>query len=160
MLERAGVLRGMAGGLIAAGVMSTARLLAHRAGLIERMVPQVLEERAAGEAGGMRPRDQALQQLAAEALHQGVSLTAGALLGAATANPGIASGVGYGLAIWLVALAGLMPALGVRRLGGRAVDAAAHAIFGAVLAFAMRELASQPRLQPTTTAIPMGRRVG
>ena len=53
-----------------------------------------------------------------------------------------------------------MPALGVRRLGGRAVDAAAHAIFGAVLAFAMRELASQPRLQPTPTAIPMGRRVG
>ncbi len=51
MRERGGVLRGMTAGLIAAGVMSAVRLLAHRAGLIERMVPQVLQERAAGASG-------------------------------------------------------------------------------------------------------------
>ena len=160
MFDRDGILRGMTAGLVAAGVMSAARLLAHRAGLIDRMVPQVVQERVAGEAGMIRPRGQAAQQLAAEAIHHGVSLTAGAVLGAATGKPGLPTGVGYGLAIWLVDVLGLMPALGVRRLGGRSVDAAAHAIFGAALALAMRELASQRRLQPAPTEIPVRRRVG
>jgi hypothetical protein len=160
MRERGGVLRGLAAGLIAAGVMSAVRLLAHRAGLIARTVPQVVQERVAGEAGVELPGGVAGHQLAAEAIHHAVALSAGALLGAATARPGIATGVGYGLTIWLVDVVGLMPALRVQRVGGRAVDAAAHAIFGAVLAFAMRELAAQPRLRPAPTTIPLLRRVG
>ena len=161
----------MTAGLLAAGVMSAVRLVAHRAGLIERMIPQVVEERAAGEArrarsaggdhtpGDDRSPGDAAQQLLAEALHHGIGLASGAVLGALAARPRTMTSVGYGLAIWGV------PALGVLRLprvrrAGAAVDAVAHAVFGAVLAFAMRELAAQPRLTPAPTRVPLLRRVG
>lgn len=160
MLEREGILRGMAAGLVAAGVMSAARLLARGSGLIDRMVPQVVEERAASATGARMPGGAAGHQLAAEVVHQAVSVTAGGLLGVVSPKPGLAAGVGYGLGIWLVDVFGLMPALRVRRLGGSAVDAAAHAIFGAVLAFAMQQLAEQPRQWPLPRAIPLLRRVG
>jgi hypothetical protein len=160
MRERGGVLRGMAAGLIAAGVMSAARLVAHRAGLIERMVPQVLQERVAGATGIDLPGGQSGHQLAAEVIHHAVSLSFGGLLGAVSARPGLAIGVAYGLAIWAVDTLGLLPVLRVDRVGGRAVDAAAHGIFGATLALAMRELAEQPRLLPVPSAIPLRRRVG
>lgn len=150
----------MAAGLVAAGVMSTVRLLAHRAGLIDRMVPQILQERAAGAAGLDVPGGSAGHQLAAEAIHHGVSLAAGGALGAVTATPGFAAGVAYGLAIWAVDALGLLPALRVRRVGGRTVDLIAHGLFGATVAFAMRELASQPRLEPEPSVIPLRRRVG
>jgi hypothetical protein len=152
----------MSAGVIAAGVMSTARLLAHRAGLVDRMVPQVLEERAAGEAGIDIPGGKSGHQLAAEVIHHGVSLAAGGLLGALTAKPRPATAAAYGLAIWVAEAWGLLPALRVRRPGTRAlaVDAAAHALFGVVVAFAMRELASQDRLRPVPTKVPLLRRVG
>lgn len=160
MLNREGMLRGMAAGLVAAGVMSAARLLARRTGLIDRMVPQVVEERLAGAAGARMPGSAAGHQLAAEAIHQAVGITAGGLLGGVTPKPGLAVGVGYGLGIWLVDVFGLMPALRVGRLGGTAVDAVAHAIFGVVLAFAMQQLAEQPRQWPVPRAVPLPRRVG
>jgi hypothetical protein len=160
MRVRDGVLRGMTAGLIAAGVMSAARLLAHRAGLIDRMVPQVLQERAAGSAGIRVPGGQSGHQLAAEVIHHAVSMGFGGVFGAVTARPGVATGVAYGLAIWAVDALGFLPALRVDRVGGRAVDAAAHGIFGATLALAMRELAAQPRLLPVPAAIPLRRRVG
>jgi hypothetical protein len=155
-----GVLHGMTAGLVAAGVMSTARLLAHRAGLIDRMVPQVLQERVAGAAGLDVPGGSAGHQLAAEAIHHGVSLAAGGALGAVTATPGFAAGVVYGLAIWAVDALGLLPALRVQRVGGRTVDLIAHGLFGATVAFAMRALASQPRLAAEPSVIPLRHRVG
>ena len=160
MPERGAVLRGMTAGLVAAGVMSVVRLIAHRAGLIERMVPQVLQERVSGAAGVDLRGGTAAHQLAAEVIHHGVSLAAGGTLGAATAKPGVMTGAAYGLSIWLVDALGLLPALGVRRVGGRGVDAAAHAIFGVTLALAMRQLAAQPRLTARPTAIPLRERVG
>jgi hypothetical protein len=159
-MRREAILHGMTAGLIAAGVMSTARLLAHRAGLIERTVPQVLQERAAGEAGVDLPGGTAAHQLVAEVVHHVVGLTAGAALGAVTARPGAGTGVAYGLGIGLINALGLLPALRVDRVGGRAVDAVAHGVFGAVVAFAMRELAAQPTLQPLPTDVPARRRVG
>jgi len=160
MGQRDGILQGMTAGFIAAGVMSAARLVAHRARLIERMVPQVLQERVAGSAGVHLPGGKAGHQLAAEVIHHGVSVTFGGLLGAATSRPRLLTGIGYGLAIWGIDALGLMPALKIDRVGGRAVDAAAHTIFGAVLAFAMHELAAQPRLQSVPAAVPRRHRVG
>ena len=160
MLRRDGILAGMTAGLIAAGVMSAMRLLAHRAGLIDRTIPQVVQERVAGEAGLDVAGGTAGHQLAAEVIHHVVSLGAGGLLGAATATPGTATGVVYGLAIWAVDALGLLPVLRVHRVGGHGVDAAAHVVFGATLAFGMRELAAQTRLRPVPTSVPVLRRVG
>lgn len=160
MGQRDGILRGMTAGFIAAGVMSAVRLAAHRAGLIERMVPQVLQERVAGAAGIHLPGGTAAHQLAAEVIHHAVSGAFGALLGAAAPRPRLVTGIGYGLAIWGIDALGLMPALRIDRVGGRTVDAAAHTVFGAVLALAMHELAAQPRLRSVPAAIPLRRRVG
>ena len=160
MSKYGGVLRGMTAGLVAAGVMSAVRLLAHRAGLIDRMVPQILQERAAGAAGVDLPGGEAAHQLAAEVIHHGVSLAAGGALGAVSATPGLATGIAYGLGIWAIDALGLLPALRVDRVGGRTVDVVAHGLFGATLAFAMRELASQPRLAPRPAVLPLRRRVG
>jgi hypothetical protein len=155
-----GVLRGMTAGLMAAGVMSAVRLIAHRAGFIDRMVPQVLQERVAGAAGIDVPGGTAGHQLAAETIHNVVSLAAGAALGAVSAKPGLATGIGYGLVIWVVDALGVLPALRVERVGGRTVDVVAHGLFGATLALAMRELAAQPRLAPRPSIMPLRRRVG
>jgi hypothetical protein len=155
-----GVLRGMTAGLIAAGVMSAARVLAHRAGLIERMVPQSLQERAAGALAVDMPGGKAGHQLAAEVIHHGVGVAAGGLLGAVMARPTLATGLAYGLVIWAVNVLGVLPALRVQRVGGGAVDAVAHGIFGAALAVAMQELTAQPRLEPKPTVIPLRQRVG
>jgi hypothetical protein len=87
-------------------------------------------------------------------------MATGGLLGGVTTRPSLAAGVGYGLLIWIVDVVGLLPALRVERVGGRAVDAVAHGIFGATLAFAMRELAGQRRMDPKPAAIPLRRRVG
>jgi hypothetical protein len=154
------VLTGVTAGFIAAGVMSAARLIAHRAGLIDRMVPQVLQERVAGTARVDVPGDTPAHQLAAEVIHHAVGMATGGLLGGVTTRPSLAAGVGYGLLIWIVDVVGLLPALRVERVGGRAVDAVAHGIFGATLAFAMRELAGQRRMDPKPAAIPLRRRVG
>ena len=157
MSRLTGALRGMTAGLVAAGVMSAVRLMAHRAGLIDRTVPQVLQERA----GGVDPSGGAAgHQLAAEAIHLAVSLAAGATLGAITARPRLRTGVVYGLAIWVVEALGLLPALRVRRVAGSAVDAVAHGVFGATVALAMRELTAQPRPAPRPAVIPVRRRVG
>lgn len=160
MLERDGILRGATAGLIAAGVMSAFRLLGHRAGLIERTIPQVLQERVAGESGLHVPGGTAGHQLVAEVLHFGVSAGFGGVLGAAASRPSIWTGAAYGLGIWLVDTLGLLPALRVQRVGGHGVDAVAHALFGVALAFSMQELASQSRMKPLPTKVPLLRRVG
>ncbi|HEX3177715.1 MAG TPA: hypothetical protein VHZ49_13630 [Methylomirabilota bacterium] len=160
MINRDGILRGLTAGVVAAGVMSAARLLAHRAGLLRQTVPQVVHERVAGETGfsvlGRTPG----HQLAAELMHHGVGAVAGGALGAVAPRPGAVTGLGYGFLVWLADHYVVLPALAVKRGRGRAVDVAAHLVFGAVLAFAMRELARQPRLQPTPTEIPLLRHVG
>lgn len=159
-MSRESLLRGLTAGLVAAGVMSAVRLLAHRAGLIDRMVPQILEQRAAGAAGVDASGGRAGHQLAAEVIHHAVSLAAGGALGAVVATPRLVTGVAYGLGIWVVDALGLLPALRVHRVGGGVVDAIAHGIFGATLVLAMRELTAQPRLEPTAAVIPLRRRVG
>jgi hypothetical protein len=151
----------MAAGLVGAGVMSALRLLAHRAGLIDRMVPQVLQERAAGEAGVRPPGGSAGHQLAAEVVHHVVGGVAGGALGAIAGRMSpLAGGLTLGLGLLAVDDLVLMPALGVRRAGGRLVDTVAHVLYGLVVALAIRELSSQSRLTSSPAGIPRISRVG
>jgi hypothetical protein len=160
-MDGRGALRGVAAGLVGAGVMSALRLLAHRAGWIDRMVPQVLQERAAGEAGVRVPGGSAGHQLAAEVVHHAVAAIGGGTLGALAgrASP-VTAGVALGLALLALDDLVLMPALGIRRSGGRVVDAVAHVVYGLVVAAAIRELSSQSRLVSSPTAVPRISRVG
>jgi hypothetical protein len=151
----------MTAGLVAAGVMSALRLGAHRAGLIDRAVPQVLQERAAGALGVTPPGGSAGHQLAAEIAHHAVSMAGGAVLGGLSGRrPPLLGGLALGIALLALDDLVLMPALGVRRIGGRAVDAVAHVVYGGVVAYAARELAAQARLTASPPRRPRIYRVG
>lgn len=158
---RDAMLRGMTAGLVGAGVMSLVRLVAHRAGLIDRLIPQVLQERMTGAAGVEPVGGSAGHQLAAEIVHHGVAVAAGLAFGAlAGRQAGVTAGLAFGLSIWAVDALGLLPALRVQRVGGGAVDVAAHAVFGAVLGLASRELGAQAPLRAEPARGTVARRVG
>ena len=156
MIDRDAVWRGVTAGFMAAGAMSVLRLGAHRAGLIERMVPQELH---AGVTGVDPAADTPAHQLAAEVLHHAVgAIAAGLFAAVAPRRPSALHGIPFGLALWVVDVYALIPALRVVRAGGHLVDFAAHALYGAIVALAVSELAVQ-RQTPSARA-PRLRRVG
>jgi hypothetical protein len=143
MIDRRAVWRGLTAGFVASGAMSVLRLAAHRAGLIERMVPQELHT----DVTGVDPSAEApAHQFGAEVLHHAVGALAAAAFAAMTPKrPHAAHGVAFGLALWAIDVLALIPALRVVRLGGHLVDGAAHALYGAMVALAIAELAAQRR---------------
>jgi hypothetical protein len=79
-------------------------------------------------------------------LHHAVgTLAAGAFAMVTPKRPHVAHGVALGLALWAIDVLALIPALRVVRVGGRLVDGAAHALYGAMVALAIGELAAQRR---------------
>ena len=154
--ETDAIWRGLTAGFVASGAMSVARLGAHRAGLIERMVPQELH----ADVTGVDPSaDTPAHQFGAELLHHAVgALAAGAFAALAPRRPRAAHGVALGLALWVIDVGALIPSLRVVRVGGHAVDFAAHALYGAMVALAVGELAEQRRA-PRPRAMRL-RRVG
>jgi len=155
MIDRGALWRGATAGFVAAGAMSMLRLGAHRLGLIERMVPQELH----AELTGIDPSaDRPAHQFAAEMLHHAVGAGAAALLAAfAPRRPRIMHGVALGLGLWVVDVVALLPALRAARVGGHVVDLVAHAGYGAMVAVAAGELATQ---RHTTSVRARLRRVG
>src|SRR5437868_6157647 len=101
--------RGLTAGFVAAGAMSVLRLAAHRAGLIERMVPQELH----ADITGVDPSaDSPAHQFGAELLHHAVgALAAGAFAALAPQRPRMVHGVALGLALWVVDVGALIPGL-------------------------------------------------
>ena len=156
MPDTGAIWRGLTAGFVASGAMSVLRLAAHRAGLIERMVPQELH----AEVTGIDPSaDTPAHQFGAELLHHAVgALAAGLFAALAPRRPRASHGVALGLALWAVDVGALIPALRVVRVGGHAVDFAAHALYGAMVALAVSELAEQRRT-PKPRALRL-RRVG
>ena len=150
-------LLGGVSGAIGASAMTILRMAAHRAGLIDQMVPQAVEqslERRAGE----RPDDKGSRSVLDQALHLGYGAALGAAYSAVIdrprggARPGRA--LGYGLANWAFGAMALLPAIGAARPAWRrgaaenAVDVAAHLLFAGVTAFVAGELHRQSRTSP------------
>jgi hypothetical protein len=148
---------GAVAGVIGAGGMTVLRMVAHRAGLIDRMVPQAVEhalERGAGErapVAGARATDQAL--------HLGYGLAAGALYGATIDRPSRAAphagrALAYGAAVWAFGSMVLLPGLRIARpawrrgLAENAVDLAAHLAYAGITAFVAGEFARQEEESP------------
>ena len=143
MIDRGALWRGLTAGLVAAGAMSALRYGAHRARLIERMVPQALHTEMSGVDAST---DAPAHQFAAELLHHAVGATAAAIFAAVTPRqPHATHGVAFGLALWAVDAFALLPALRVVRVGGHVVDGAAHALYGSLVALVLSELAAQRR---------------
>ncbi|HET9489204.1 MAG TPA: DUF1440 domain-containing protein [Methylomirabilota bacterium] len=145
---------GALGGLNGAGCMSVLRLAARRAGLIERMAPQVVEDWAISRTGLEPPGGAAGRHVADHILHLVVGVLAGAGYGAvarASRTPSLPTGALFGVVVWATAFGLVAPALGItrpiwrQRLGENIVNATAHALFGIATALTTEELAGQLR---------------
>src|SRR3989442_1009333 len=105
------IVQGFVGGMIGASVMTVIRMTAHRAGLIDKTIPQAMTEtlsRRVRPLPGGTPGHRAI----AELLHLGY----GALWGAGAAlsfrdRPTPAAGALFGLGAWAVSMFGLVTLL-------------------------------------------------
>jgi hypothetical protein len=149
-------LLGAVSGAIGASAMTILRMAAHRAGLIDQMVPQAVEqslERRAGE----HP-DKGSRSVLDQTLHLGYGAALGAAYSAAVDRPrgGPRPGraIGYGLFQWAFGAMVLLPGIRAARpawrrgAGELAVDIAAHLAFAGVTAFVAGELHRQGETSP------------
>jgi hypothetical protein len=148
------IIYGAIAGVNGAACMSVLRLAARQAGLIDKMPPQVVQEWLARRAGVEPPGGKVGHHVADHVVHLAISGTAGALYGALASRTGrasYASGVLYGIAVWAVGFAGLIPLLGIARSAAAAetrenvLNISAHAVYGAVLALMTQEMQRQHR---------------
>lgn len=152
-------LHGALGGGIGAACMTVARMLAHRARLIDQMVPQAVEVWAKHQlplSFTAASSKRALHHIADQLLHVGYGSGAGVVYGLALGR-GRASGakiVGYGVGVWVFGSFILLPALKIMRPEWRAkpseiaVNLGAHLVYAAALALLTEELETQSLTQP------------
>jgi hypothetical protein len=150
-------LHGAVAGVIAAAPMTLMRMLVRRAGLIDTMMPQTVEQWAR-EAAGAGISNPGVHSAADQAIHLGYGMLWGALHGAtferrAAAPLAMAT---LGIAQWLTGPSFLLPLLNIARPPSRSsnrevgVNLAAHALYAAITGFVTEELSRQgddPRRQ-------------
>ena len=156
-LQRAG--HGAVAGTMGAACMTVLRMAAHRAGLIEKQVPQVVEEWMVQRSGHAPPGGPAGHQVASQLVHlgYGAAWAAAFALGARgrTRAP-LLRGALFGAAQWAFGFFVLMPALGVTRPAWRqrprenAINLASHLLYGAATALVSEELMAQRQRTPRT----------
>lgn len=164
------LLHGAIGGAYGAGAMSVLRLAMYRAGVIDKMVPQVMQEwmrnRTGVEtSGGSKTSHHIVDQL----LHLGYGVALGAACGpilAGRGRKGLWFGAGLGLGLWAVAALGMFPLLRIARpawksrLGENATNIAAHLIYGVAVQLLTEEPPQQPDRHSTSDAKRRATRVG
>jgi len=152
-------IHGALGGAIGAACMTVVRMLAHRQGLIQQMVPQAVEAWAHHQAPfSLPPRasQRALHHAADQAMHVAYGATFGAayglLFGGRRAKPAVVGAFGAG--VWLMGSFVVLPALKIMRPEWRArpqeiaVNLAAHALYAATLGLLTEEFEAQSVVQP------------
>ena len=144
----------LAGALGAAG-MTVLRLLAHRAGWIEAMVPQAVEVWVKDRSSLTRPRAPATHHVADQLLHIGYGGFWGSVYGfAAGTRASPARALAFGSAIWALGSMVLFPTLKIARPPWRSaprdelINVSAHALYGAITVYMLEELESQAHDQP------------
>jgi hypothetical protein len=166
------LVHGALAGALGAATMTVMRMFAHRAGLIQAMVPQAVEVWAKDRSRLSWPRRAEAHHVADQLLHLGYGGAAGGAYGlvrAACDGPAKASVAlagGLGTALWVLGSFVLFPALRIARPPWRAepreevVNLAAHLLYGAVTVYLLDELEAQKRTQPMAQAFMRHARVG
>lgn len=139
---------GAVGGIYGAAGMTVLRLAAQRAGLIDKMVPQVIEETLLGRRH-RKPRASGIHEMANQLLHLGYGAAWGAVAGPVLAErrgAGLWPGGMFGLGLWAIGMALLLPRHRALTPGGwhltpaaQLVNVAAHALFGAAVQLTVQE---------------------
>jgi hypothetical protein len=151
-MRGANVVYGALGGTMASSVMTVARLAARRAGLIDLMVPQAVEQWLE-ERHAVPVRDVALRIGVDQLIHLGYGAAWGAAFGPLlrAGRAPLRGAVLLALAQWLTGPAAVLPLLGMarpprrERPAARATNLAAHVLYAAVTAFVTHELSRQAR---------------
>jgi hypothetical protein len=147
-------LYGAIGGLFGAGAMTVLRLAARRSGIIDKMVPQAVEEWAAHRSGLESSGGRFRHHVADQALHAGYGVVAGAVYGAVQGGSGrrhLACGAAFGATVWLFGAGVVFSLLDVARPIWRsrpaenAVNLAAHVLYGLSVQLVTEELSQQAR---------------
>jgi hypothetical protein len=145
--QLARVSSGALSGLAATTTMSLLMLAAQRVGLLGEPPPRRLTRRILARLGPVVPRGRALDS-AATVAHFAFGASMGGLFGLAPGRPTAARGLLFGLGVWAVNYAGILPRLGLMpparrdRPGRPASMILAHLVYGATLA-ACQRIASQ-----------------
>jgi hypothetical protein len=164
-------IHGALAGALGAATMTVLRMVAHRAGWIQAMVPQAVEVWAKDKSRLPWPRRAASHHVADELIHLGYGGAAGgayALLRARgnQARPSLALASELGTALWVFGSFVLFPALKIARPPWRAkpreelVNLTAHLLYGAVTVYLLDEFEQQKRTQPMTLGLMRHARVG
>jgi hypothetical protein len=160
---------GALGAFAAAGCMTAVRAVARRVGVIEKPVPQAVEEWLAERTGVDPGSSSVVHHVGEHLLHAGYSAGWGAAAGVLLAGgrgPLACQALVLGLGVWAVGFLGAAPALRIARSparatpGERAVNIGAHLLYGAVTTLIADDLARQARRRPTTDAERLASRVG
>ncbi len=160
---------GAIGGVMGAACMTLIRMAARRQGIIQKTVPQAVEEWMAYKTGRGVARHPVLHHVADQLLHlaYGAAMAVPYGLTVRRRSPTMAMrGLGLGMTTWLVGSWLLLPALGVKRppwrakLQQSAVDLLAHLAYGTATALLTEELHEQPDRGPSSNARRRHSRIG
>jgi len=138
-LQLARASRGALSGLAATATMSLLLLAAKRVGLLGEPPPRRLTRRILSPLGPWAPRGRALDS-AATLAHFAFGASMGILFGLVPGRPSQPRGLLFGLGVWAVSYAGVLPQLGLMpparrdRPGRPASMILAHLVYGATLA--------------------------
>jgi hypothetical protein len=148
---------GVVGGLYGAGAMTILRLSARRAGLIDKMVPELIEEWLLREPPGGTEAEKARRNVLHQALHLAYGAAWGALAVPVLERPPRKSflwGAGLGAGLWAIGMIGLLPKhrasgpAGWRATGpAQMVNVLAHLLYGLSVQLAAREVWTKTRTQ-------------
>ena len=146
------IVHGAIAGVVAAGSMTVLRMMARRAGLIDTMMPQAVEQWARARSG-VEADNPAAYSVADQLLHLGYGLAWGAAYGATLAErePPLKGAAMLAVAQWVVGPMGLLPLLKIAPPPWRAgaseltINVVAHALYAAATAYVTDEFTRQVR---------------
>jgi hypothetical protein len=163
------VLFGAIAGALGAACMTVIRMTARRRGIIEKTVPQAVEEWLAARLPGSEKAPPVVHHLADELLHVGYGAALGGIYGLTVRRrtpTAILRGAGYGLAVWIAGSWIALPLMGAKGASWKKppaenlVDLLAHLTFGTATAIVSEELAVQSDRGPTSDRHRRAARVG
>lgn len=171
---RAKAIYGALGGVIGAACMTVLRTVAQRRGLIDKSVPQAVEEWLASRSRRSWSPSPAVHHVVDQLLHLGYGGALGAAYGVIAGDrrrhgrrhSTVGRGGALGVATWLFGSWLVLPLLDVKRAPWRAslpesaIDLAAHLVFGQATALLADELARQTDHLPSPDALRLWSRVG
>lgn len=163
------LVHGALAGALGAATMTVLRMVAHRAGWIQAMVPQAVEVWAKDRTPLPWPRRAESHHVADQLLHLGYGGFAGAAYALARmpeqrARPGLA--LELGSVLWIIGSFVLFPALKIARPPWRAkpreeaLNLGAHLLYGAVTVYLLDEFERQKKTEPFTHLAMRHARVG